>query len=202
MAVDATIALTSLATARIHCQIPTEKTQDDSKIERLINAASQFCMTYCDRKFVSASHTEYFHGRRQNFIMPRQWPVTAVASLKVHQDRDWSASSALVPAADYVIADEGTSIYYEGYFPNGFSNVQLVYTGGYTTIPYDLEQACLQLVEWWYRHNQRQDIGRTSSSKMDESVGVLAEVPKHIIQVLEVYKRIEFPSSYSPVGNL
>lgn len=202
MSVDSTVALTTLATARQHLQIPSAKTENDSKIERFINAASMWIGTYCDRRFVSQSYTEYFHGRRQNFIMPRQWPVTSITSLKVDNSRDWGNPNSLIASTEYEIADDGTTIVYDSHFPNGQKNIQLISTCGYTTIPYDLEQACLQLIEWWYRHNERQDIGRTSMGKGDENVGVLAEVPKHILQVLDGYKRIEFPSTYSPVSNL
>lgn len=202
MAIDTTIALTTLATARQHLQIPAGRTENDGKIERLINAASQFCSTYCDRRFVSETYTEYFHGRKQNYVMPRQWPVTAVTSLKVSLDRDWSSPSALIDPANYEIADSDTTLVYYYYFPRGHKCIQLVSTCGYASIPYDLEHACLQIIEWWYRHNERQDIGRTSSGKGDESVGVLAELPKHILQILDAYKRVEMPSTYLPIGNL
>lgn len=202
MAVDTTIALTTLANARSQLQIPTGRTENDSKIERLINAASQFLGEYCDRRFISQTYTEYFHGRRQNYVMPKQWPVTSVTSLKISLDRDWSDPSALVDPSEYDIADDGTTILYDGHFPRGHKSVQLVSVCGYATVPYDLEQACLQMVEWWYRHNERQDIGRTSSSKEGESVSVLSEVPNHILRIANFYKRIEFPSTYLPVGNL
>lgn len=200
--IDATIALTDLATARVQLQIPTAKTDNDAKIERLINAASQYCQTYCDRRFVSQDYTEYFDGRRMNFIMPRQSPVTAITSLKISNARSWSDPNALIDPTQYEISDDGATIVYNAFFPNGFKNIQLVSTCGFVTIPYDVEQACLQILEWWYRHNERQDIGRTSSNKGDESVGVLAEVPKHIFQLLQPYKTMDFPSTYSPVQNL
>lgn len=202
MSVDATIALTTLTNARIHLQIPASKTENDAKIERLINSASQHCATYCDRRFISQAYTEYFHGRRQNFIMPKQWPIVSVSELRISNDRSWTDASSLVDASDYSIADDDTTIVLDGFFPNGNKNIRLMSVCGYATIPYDLEHACLQMIEWWYRHNERQDIGRTSSSKGDESVGVLSEIPKHILQLLEGYKRVELPSAYSPVQNL
>lgn len=201
MAIDTTIALTTLGNARTHLQIPTGRTENDSKIERLINAASQYAARYCDRIFLAASYTEYFDGRKQNMLMPRQWPINSIASLRISIDRDWASAQSLVPITDYEITDNGLTVAYYGHLPRGRKCVQMVSNCGYASIPYDLEQVILQLIEWWYRHNERQDIGRTSSSKSDESVGVLAEVPKHILQGLAPFKRMEFPSSYLPVGN-
>lgn len=201
MAVDSTIALTTLAAARSQLQIPAGKTEDDPKIERLVNAASQYAANFCDRRFLSGSYTEYFHGRKMNFIMPREWPVSAITSLNISSTRDWVDANSLVDSSSYDVADGGTTVVYDGIFPNGYKNIRLVYTAGYTSVPYDLEHAVLQMVEWWYMHNVRKDIGRTNSSKGDESVGVLSEVPKHILQLLMPYKRVEFTSGYSPVQN-
>lgn len=202
MALDSTVALTTLEKAKVHLQIPSSRTENDAKIEQFINAASRFCETYCDRKFVEQTYTEYFSGRRHDVIMPRQWPISSVTSLKISQTRNWADAQALVDPDNYEIGDDDSTIFYDGFFPRGKKNVQLVSTCGYSTIPYDLEHACLQLIEWWYRHNERGDIGRNSKSKGDESMGIADQVPPHIRIILDLYKRVEVPSAYTPVTNL
>ena len=196
-------ALVTRDQAKEHIGIPLTNNVQNTVVDLFVNAASQMIETYTDRKLVSVQQPdEYHHGRRQNFIQPRQWPVTSIVELRIDNEREFTDATTLIDASDIFIADAGQTILYDGHFPNGFSNIRVRYVAGYATIPADLQLACLWLVEWYYRHRERQDIGRTSSSKGDESVGVLSNMPEMITEIIESYKRTEAPSINSPVENL
>jgi hypothetical protein len=89
-------------------------------------------------------------------------------------------------------------IYYYGEFPEGHRNIKITYYGGYSTIPDDLEQACLEIVQILYEGNE--NIGNIQSEKLGDhsityanysslahSMSNVSEATKY---VLDKYKRI------------
>lgn len=194
-------ALVTLNLAKGHLAIPLSNTAEDARVELFINAASDRASTYCNRIFVLDDYTESHHGRRQNILLPLQYPINSVAELRIAGDRNWTDAANLIDASKYFIGDGSDSIIYDGIFPNGFGNVRIIYNAGYVTIPSDLQLACLWFVEWFYRHRTSENMGKTSISKGDESIGILAEAPKMILQILDDYKRTEFPASNAPIRN-
>lgn len=195
------MTLSTLAKLKSHLDINTSNVSEDARLNIFLNASSTAIESYCDRKFEQASKTEYHHGRRMNFIMPREWPIVSIASIHVDNDRVFG-SSTLIDPSEYFVSDRENTILYKSHWPQGYSNIKLVYTYGYATVPGDVELACLWAAEWFYKHRERKDMGRTSVGKGDESVGILASMPPMILQLIHPYKRIEVPDLNSPVSNL
>lgn len=193
-------ALTTLAKAKAHCGVLPNQTVSDTKLEMFINAASAEIETYCDRKFVSQTETEYLHGRNQNMVIPKQWPITAITGLWVDGERQFGSGTE-ISNTEYFIEDDDTSILYTRRFPHGYRNIKLTYTYGYTSIPSNLELACLWLVEWYYRHNDAHMMGRSSTSKGDENTAILTDMPPMIQRMLNGFKRTEFNTSTLPMDN-
>jgi uncharacterized phiE125 gp8 family phage protein len=202
-----TEALTSLATARSHLSIPASDTSQNARLELLINAATQRLETMTDRALKERLHVELRSGRRTNILMLKQWPVTNVTGLYFDDQSLFGPETAKSPSS-YVIGDEGHSLILKSdFFPNGFHNIKVEYTAGYNANAHagvlaELELACLWLVEWFYRHRERGDMGRTSKSKGDESVGILAEMPTMIQEIILDHKRTEAPLLDRPLVNL
>jgi hypothetical protein len=193
-------ALTSLEVAKAHLGIPTAETSQDSRVELLINVASQHIETWTGRKLKSQNLVQVFDGRRQNALLPAEFPVTAVSSLAIDNSHAFGPSTEVT---NYVISDGGITItLLDQYFPQGHQNIRLAYTAGYIVVPADLEYGCLLLIEWLYRFRSAQDIGRTSKNKGDESVGILQEIPMIVRQQIGPYKRLEVPGTVSPVGQM
>jgi len=195
-------ALTSVANLKFQLNILTSDNTQNTMLELYINAASQAIETYCDRKFKipSSSYVEYHDGGGMDYILPRQYPVTEITDIRIDQERVFGTDT-IVDATEYEAADEGQTITSDRIFPTGRQNVRLTYKAGYDPVPADIELACLWTAEWFYRQRARGDMGRTSVSKGDESVGVLAELPKQVLQLIEQYKRTEAPATNSPVRN-
>lgn len=190
-------ALTTLEVARQHLNVPNSDTSQNARIELLINAATQRIETYTDRQLKERPQVEYRNGRRSNILMLRQWPVTTVQQVYVDDANAFTESTLLQPS-EYRINDDGNGIVLvNSYFTQGFYNIKVVYTAGYNATYHpgklaELELACLWLVEWYYKHRERGDMGRTSKSKGDESVGILSSMPPMIKEILDDYKRLEF----------
>ncbi len=56
---------------------------------------------------------------------------------------------------DYLWDEPSGRLHYPGGFTRGVQNIYIEYTGGYSTIPYDLEQACLMLIAYYYYGTRR-----------------------------------------------
>ena len=88
-------------------------------------------------------------------------------------------------------------IYYSAGFSEGHGNIKLTYYGGYKTIPDDLEQACLEVVQIFYEGNQ--NIGNIQRERLgdhdimygtDSDRGVLSNVTMATKTILDKYRRI------------
>lgn len=200
-------ALTTLEAARSHLNIPASDTTQTPRLELFINAATARLESMTDRLLKERTVTEIRSGRRNNIVLCRQWPVSSVTSLYIDADGSFGADS-LVDASEYQLADDGTSILLKGaVFDSGYNNLKLVYVAGYNATDHpgamaELEVACLWLVEWFYKHRERGDMGRASKSKGDESVGILTSMPAMIREIVQDYKRTEMPLGDRPIANL
>ncbi len=56
---------------------------------------------------------------------------------------------------NYLWDEDSGRLFYGGGFSRGVQNIYVEYTGGYSTIPYDLEQACLMLTANYYFGTRR-----------------------------------------------
>lgn len=196
-------ALTTLATAKSHLSISPSDALQDVRVELMINAASEKIERYTNRTLVSQGTIEELqHGRRENILLLKQWPIIAVSELSIDYTASHTSPSNVVAASEYTISDDKNSILLiNSTFPVGFNNIKVSYTAGYVTVPSDLELAVLWLVEWYYLMRTRGDMGRKTISKGGESVGVLDAMPEMIAEMLEFYKRTEFAAINTPIRN-
>ena len=158
-------ALTTVANlqAVVGTGIPT------ARCELVIEAVSRAFATYCGRTFeYGASITEFHAGNGQTRLWLKRRNITAVASVYIWSDLQTVASmdsvlpGALVAETVYRTAanDEQGVLYRAGGWPiacgswgdltgqpnfaDRSENIRVVYSGGYETIPYDLQQACIR----------------------------------------------------------
>lgn len=80
-------------------------------------------------------------------------------------------------------------------FANGNKNVVVRYTAGYPTIPDDLEQICLDLVQVYYKSRntdstvKREKLGDHDITYAESGGGGARDIPAHIAKRLAPYKR-------------
>jgi len=157
-------ALTDLTTAKEYLGI-TGASKDDL-IRRLINASTDYIENYCKRRFISTTHTnEMYDGNETNEIQTINYPIISITSLAYRDSLDYSGTGdwTTVNASDYYYEANTGRVYIVGSklsfdtgiagsgFQAGFRNWRLTYVAGYATIPYDLEEACLQLIGYFYK---------------------------------------------------
>lgn len=200
-------ALTTVPMAKQHLNISPSETLQDARLELFINAATSRLESITDRTLKESTITDYQHGGRHNILLLRQYPVSSITELRIDSTRVFSDPSTLVDVSKYVIGDDGNSVLYDGYFPRGLGNIKVQYVAGYNSTDHagnlaELELCCLWLVEWFYRHRDRQDMGRGSKSKGDESVSILTEMPPMINELISSYTRMEAPIANVLTGNI
>lgn len=196
MAVDATIALVSLANAKAFIGIADATTSEDSIVESLIDSVSKLLAGYCGRKFISAEYTEYHDGDDTTSLVLNQFPVTELESLHIDPLRDFDSPSE-VDADENVILDAESGIIKlwnnYGLFPTGKGNIKVVYTAGYASasVPADLSYAAkLTVLQYYKRHYQDKRIGLSSETVGDRTFTYANDdIPKAAKTILNNYKR-------------
>jgi Phage gp6-like head-tail connector protein len=139
---------------------------DDALLARLIAAASEFIQNWLGRPIASADWLEIRDGTGGQLLAFANIPVTAVLSLSI--------DGITIPPAP-TPEDIGTPGFGAGYtftptelalrgyvFTRRPQNTAITYTAGYTTVPPDIAQACIELVARHYRERTR--IGEMSKA--------------------------------------
>ena len=163
---------------------------DDVMLQRLITGASQAFRTYTGRNFDVQTYTEKRSGSGQRTLFLRQFPIQSITSLTV----DGVAIPAItgnvyIPGASgYLYTPEYITVF--GYeFTRGRDNISVTYSAGYTTIPYDLAQAAIELVCFKYKEKDR--IGHASKSLGGETVSfIIKALPESAQLVLDKYNGV------------
>ena len=137
---------------------------DDILLAQLQEAADSFIETYCGRSFVGGTFTED-HPGGGHLLFLKNFPATAVSSLKVDATRVFPTES-LIPAARYVVhADRGVIELLDGTFVPTLPGwnvgaaafpgaVRVVYTTATGAVPAAVCQAYSELIGHWYRQTK------------------------------------------------
>jgi len=146
-------------------------TAQDAQLTALIAQASALIRRLCGRDlangFELTSRTEDISGSGLNTLRVREWPITTIASIS-YVDANGTATEidstayrivpngyGLIGLLEAVNARYATRFDYSysvtnfGWVPNwrkSIGNVRVVYTGGFSPIPLDLQSACMQAV--------------------------------------------------------
>jgi hypothetical protein len=185
-------ALISLDDIREALGLESEEVKDDGFIINLINRASTRIESYCGRTFAASYYTEYHDGDGTSEVLLDQYPITHVSGLWDDIDRDFGDDYE-IGSDDYLIyANEGRLSLYndETTFCVGRQNIKVCYSGGYTTIPDDLADACVNWVLHDYRRTKDKSHSFSSRSYGGASVGLdLSAIPSSIKAILINYKK-------------
>ena len=193
---DSNVALVSTTSMNSYLGIASSSTEE-SECDLLINAASTMAATLCQRgidengvsRFLATSRTEYYDGDGSDTLHVKAYPLTLVTTLYVDPDRDYG-SSTLVESTDYVTYENEGMIKTDGaLLSGGFKSIKLTYTGGYSTVPADLQHAVKELVAFLYKRNTDKRVGVSSVSVGDKSIAYEANIPESVMSTFKRYRR-------------
>jgi hypothetical protein len=165
---------------------------DDVLLGRLITAVSEFIRSYTQLKFDVESYTEYRSGVGwgQSMLVLKNSPIVTVTSLTI-DDVVIPALPSNIPDVNGVgFAYTPTHVSLYGYeFTKGLDNIVVVYSAGYSSVPYDLAQAAIELACFKFREKDR--IGHKSKSLGGEVVAFITdEMPESVKSALNKYRRV------------
>lgn len=158
--------LCQLADVKTYLGITSATT--DAVLTALVGNASAFIERYCNRVFEQASYTETRNGNGADAIYLRNTPIVSVQSVSV----DGTSIPAAPDTVSYGYIFDTHKVYlrgdarvnpitpgiFAGYpprFQRGIQNIVIAYTAGFTTIPADVNQACVELVAYKFSRRDR-----------------------------------------------
>lgn len=196
------MSIDTLANVKLHLGITTSA--DDALLTQLQAAADAFIEEHCSRTFGGGSFTEDHPGGGRAVFL-RNFPVSAVTSVKVDTARGFGAETTL-DASDYILhADRGVIESIDGPFvpshtsANDFPGaVRVAYATPSSQVPAALSRAYAELIGHWYREaktavatGQQNLLQQTSGSTVTQypwgqSGGF--QLPAGVLQLLEPYR--------------
>ena len=159
-------------------------------VEGLINAASWRANTETGRLLFARNRTDYYDGFGGIRLATRQRPINAVSSLYCSTDYVFDADS-LISSDDYQLyGDRGLIVLTTTVFATGPRVIQLIDNEGYTTVPYDLEDAVTQFVLHLYKKYREKRVGVKSVSTEGRTITYSDALPEDVAAVFNRYRRV------------
>lgn len=170
-------ALTTLNNVKEYLDLSTAVAKDNLLI-RLINTASAAIERGCNRKFLSREYTDEVHflDNYTRRLMVDNFPITAIDSI--------TDDDVALTADELADCQNRTSFIYLDTERAG--EIKVTYTAGYATIPDDLEQACIMLVDYYYK----KDIANFGTMFMESGTAFRPwRLPPHVEFLLAGYRK-------------
>lgn len=129
----------------------------DNLIIRKINQATDIIESFCnlprDHHFKQATYTnEYYDGSSSNTLTLKMVPVTTITSFKRHDSPESGSSYSDVESNLYYSDLSSGVIKLLFNTTNDWNGYSITYTAGYSTIPYDLQEACVTLAGYFVQN--------------------------------------------------
>lgn len=188
----ATGDLCSAAQVADNVGVDQADTANMARISRMVTASSYMMLGGMNRpKLGDPNWVEKRDGNDRRELCLRFWPVNQVKSVYVN--------NAEIPASDGVTSGwvcDGYLVSLIGCyrFNKGFQNVQITYDYGWSTVPADMETACIELASQKYKRRKHIDVDSENMGG-PASQGVVYsknEWPTEVGNIIKRY-RIEMP---------
>ena len=164
-------------------------TDYDTILNELIDNYDKFIKHLIERSFNSTEYTEYYDGGKKELYI-KEYPIDSSATLTVYYNSHTQADPSWneIDSSNYVVYyDEGIIRHY-GTFPVGKRNIKIIYTGGYSIVPDDLELLAKQLVAKAFE--QRKAQGKTRESLGGAMIDWKAMFSPEQKIIIDKYKRV------------
>ncbi len=191
-------------------------TDQDALLTMFQESVEASVINYCETDFtpqvITGTPGEILDATRADVIVPRGYPITAVAGVWLGVDPDGTGGFQL-DASDFYFTE--SAIYLQGiHTPFQRGAIRLNYTWGYASVPGDVKMAVYQSIKAEMQRYNRNTEDLSSRSKQDESESYgggsgagsvwdpLTGLPRTIVAKLQPYRNYEFPRGNMAQRNL
>ncbi|OYV49373.1 MAG: hypothetical protein B7Z78_13805 [Rhodospirillales bacterium 20-60-12] len=180
--------LTTLADVSLY--IGATDTSEDQVITALIANASAFIESFCNRTFAITAYTETRNGNNRPRMMLNNSPITAISSLAIDAVTIPLSTGPTVPGYTFDL----NSIYLRpggsyNTFRRDVQNVQVSYSAGFSSVPSDVAQACIELVAFKRAKRSRID-KKNETLGSQQTIGFdTSDMPASVKTTLMPYQR-------------
>lgn len=183
-----TEALTTWARAQSVLGLSSD---DQAKVEFLINAASSYANRRADRALKGRDVDVRLDGPRGSVLVLPESPAI-ITSLWLDSYREFAAGQELGTDEYDVLSDSGIVRLYSRTFPQGFGTVRVVGVFGYDPVPEDLEQAIIECVAVNLRRLGSPSAIGLKNVSVDGATSSAYEVdwPTTALRVFDSYRRV------------
>jgi len=162
-------------------------------VQNLINAASLAANQYTHRHLKAKDHNVQLDSYGGQTLRLPEYPVNVLTSVHIDTDRDFGAATEVTD--DILLYPDGGTLFYEDKFPKDYQCVKVVYNAGYgydgAEIPYDIQLAMVETVQWYRARISGQGIGVTAIQNPNGiTTRFEADLPVSAKRRLEPYVRI------------
>ena len=141
-------------------------------LQDLLDAATSLIENYCDRTFASTAYTDTQDGTGAQWIYADNPAIIDFTQVIIESP---DGTTETVAASNFRYNTKSGKIWFKdtststlGFFPIGFKNIQIDYTGGYATIPAAVQQACLLVARALYAQTSGGQNAAFKSERMGE----------------------------------
>lgn len=196
--------LITLARAKLNPALATGIT--DAYLALLITAASTQIQRWCNRCFKSQPFTKRLDGEGDQTIFLPNFPITNIDVVDFIE-LDGTVETVLLTTdtfTDFFILGNGGEISFLNSnpsrfinFPRGFKNVKITFTGGFSPIPEDVQEAAVEQVVFINEQGSASDsvksekLGDYSKTFFDPSSSGSGNFSNTAFQILSKYRIIE-----------
>lgn len=152
--------------------IPSTNTDDDKTLQIIITGFSKYVLNLTGITSFNqvGTFTEYYDGNGNTRLFLRNTPIqtlnsVTIGSYQVPFSSNTATSGIYIEDSRRSIAFRwsGTTLFppyaiYPYYFTPGQGNIQVVYTAGYSSVPFDLYEAVMETVATYYRRKDWLDM--------------------------------------------
>lgn len=197
MSLDAGVWVT-LADLKEHLDIESSDTSKDSFLTNKLNGAWKNLVSYLGQDLTQTTYTEDYDGDGDNSIILEHFPVISITSVYSDFSRAWqndpfgaASANTLIDATTYFCElKTGLLRLFNGaVFASGFGNIHVIYSAGYTIVPYDAKEALLEYTAYIaQRAGVEGRVAQTLGGKSEQYD--LAPIPLYVRQMIINYRKI------------
>ena len=198
--------IVSLNDYKVFLKLDLSKTDQDELITTLKSEIEAKVKERLKSDLFSQEYVEILDGTGTNYLIPINFPITAITKLEVYQGLDenneevwYEWTKGLYYQRLFIV--KGVQVFMDGVeFPEGNQNIRLTYTAGYDsdTLPLEIQKICKELMYlYWNETKYGHDLMGKSSDSQSSQGGTAnttydLNAEDKILKRLDSYGRIEF----------